>query len=322
MLFKPRWVKLIPSYLRPDEKRIRELENLRVTSNIPHEALAMRVMSSPTTTQKVESMNLMALRVQNSQAPEKELLKILLVSRIQKPPEIEMTEQEIDNAMKNINSFDDLCDYIAALEEEHSFPDPLGLGKKIDETLAQQEVDEKAPAENIIKLLEQTYFNLRKDNPNRDEHWLLANTWLNSYGSTKQAKQKGVEWAKFVAYKDTLQFSILEPPKSIRALALFLVYKELGEATAFYYSSEFSQLMRQIIESQESNVFLQKYKKRNPRTWKENQVEEGASHWSRMLYWLLRGLEPSKEAEEAWNQSEIKREIERGECKGFKDWRY
>ena len=104
MLFKPKWVKILPSYLRPDEKRIRELENLRSKTNIPHEALTLRVMSSPVTTRKVENMNLMALRIQNPQTPEKELLKIILVSRIQKPPEIEMTKQEIDNAMEMINS--------------------------------------------------------------------------------------------------------------------------------------------------------------------------------------------------------------------------
>jgi len=303
MLFKPKWVKMLPSYMRPDEKRISALEKFRVAFDIPHEALAMRVMSSPATTRKVESMNLMALRIQNPQASEKELLKMVLISRIKRPPEIEITEQAIDNAMENIHSFDDMCDYIVKLEEkEPSFPDPFGLGKRIDEILAQEEVEKKAPAENLIRALEQIYFELKEKNPDRDEHWFLANTWLKRYGSTKQAKQRGTEWTNFVAYKDTLQFSILEPPKSIRALALFLVYKELGEEAATHYSNEFSQLMEPIIESQESNVFLGKYKERNPRTWKENQVEDDSSYWSRMLCWLLKGLEPSKEAEEAWSK--------------------
>jgi len=35
----------------------------------------------------------------------------------------------------------------------------------------------KALAENIIKVNEQTYFDLKKNHPDRDEHWLLANTW-------------------------------------------------------------------------------------------------------------------------------------------------
>jgi len=101
-----------------------------------------------------------------------------------------------------------------------------------------------------------------------------------------------------------------------------LVYKELGERQAIYYADEFSELMEPIIESQESNVFLDKYKERNPRTWKENQVEDNSSYWSYMLCWLLKGLEPSEEAEEAWSKSEIKREIEKVGWKGFITWHY
>ena len=328
MLLKPKWVRLLPPNLRPDDKIISELEKLRLAFDIPHEALAMRVISSSITTKKVERYNLEAFRIQNPQASEKELLKMVFVSRTQRPPEIEMTAQDIDNAMKKINSLDDLCDYIAKLEEKYSFPDPFDLGKRIDEILAQEEIDKKAPAENLVKSLEQIYFDLREKNPDRDEHWFLANTWLIRYGSSKQAKQKGAEWTKFVAYKDTLQFSILEPPKSIRALALFLVYMELGEQQAIYHTSEFSQIMEPITEGQEIHVSADKYKERNPRTWKENQVQDDSSRWSRMLYWLFKGLEPSKEAEferfmeEAWSKSAIKKEIEKERWKGLESWRY
>lgn len=70
--------------------------------------------------------------------------------------------------------------------------------------------------ETLILLLERSYTRLRQQNPDRDEHELLANTWLARYGSSKQAKKEGAAWAKFVAYKDTLSFSSLEAPKSIR----------------------------------------------------------------------------------------------------------
>jgi hypothetical protein len=70
---------------------------------------------------------------------------MVLISRIIVPPSIEMTEQEIDQAMENINSFDDLCDYIIALDEkEPSFPDTFGIGKRIDEILAGEEIEKKA----------------------------------------------------------------------------------------------------------------------------------------------------------------------------------
>ena len=60
---------------------------------------------------------------------------MVLISRIG----TEMTVKEIDKAMKSINSFNELCDYIITLEgQEPSFPDPFGIGKVIDEILAQE----------------------------------------------------------------------------------------------------------------------------------------------------------------------------------------
>lgn len=308
MSFKPKWVKLLLPNLRPDAKRISELEKLRVEFGISHNDLAMCIMSSPATTRKIQRYSLENFRIKNPKASEKELLRMVLFSRISTPPgyRIKMTWREIDQAMENINSFDDLCDYIIALDEqEPSFPDPLGIGKRINAILALEEADKKAPAENLIIELEQTYFDLRKMHPDRDEHWFLANTWLKRYGSTEQAKQKSPELMKFIAYKDTHQFSILEQPKSIRGLALFLVYKELGEQQAMLYAIEFAQIMEPIIKSKENHVFLNKYKERNPRTWKENQVEDDSPF---SLYYFLKGLEfeqeHPEEAEKLWKEIE------------------
>jgi len=148
-LFKPKWFNLLPLNLRPDKKRMSELEKLRREFDIPHEALATRIMGSPETTRKVQRQMLRRLRNLNPGAPEKELLKMVLISRITSPPSIDMTEQEMCQAMENINSFDDLCDYIIALldEKELLFPDISGIGKKIDKILAQEEIVKKAPEE-------------------------------------------------------------------------------------------------------------------------------------------------------------------------------
>ena len=161
-------------------------------------------------------------------------------------------------------------------------------------------------SEELIALLETTYHKLRESNPDRDEHWLLANTWLTRYSSSKQAKKKGTSWAKYVAYGDTLLYSVLETPKSIRGLALFLVYKELGEEQVIPYSTEYSQLMGAVMESRENNTFLDEYKKRNPRIWMENQVED---HSAYSLYWFFKGLllqhENPEEAKEALKRSTL-----------------
>lgn len=310
MLFEPKWVKLLPSYLRPDGKRISELEKLRIEFRIPHNVLAMRILSFPATIRRVQKHCLEIFRAQNTGVSEKELFRMVLASRIQIREAYGfrgMTNQVIDEAMKNINSFDELCDYIISIDEqEPQSPDPLGIGKRIDKILAQEEIEKKAPAENLVKSLEQIYFDIRKDHPDRDEHWLLAHTWLKRYGSTEEAKQKGSELMNFIAYKETYQFSILESPKSIRGLALFLVYKELGEQHAIYYNSEFSLILEPIMKSREQRTFLKKYKEKNPWVWKENQVEDMSSY---SLYWLLKGLEFEQDHPE--EAEKLCKEIER-----------
>ena len=148
-LFKPKWFNLLPSNLRPDKKRISKLEKLRRAFDIPHEALATGIMASPETTRKVQRQCLRNLKNQNPGVPEKDLLKMVLISRITSPPSIEM----MDQAMENINSLDDLCDYIIELDEldekekGSSFPDTFGIGKRIDEILAGEEIEKKAPEE-------------------------------------------------------------------------------------------------------------------------------------------------------------------------------
>ncbi len=177
-----------------------------------------------------------------------------------------------------------------------------------------EDLDKKAPAESLIKSLEQAYFDLRKKHPDQDEHWYLANTWLTRYGSGEEAKQKGTEWARFTAYKDTHQFSISEPPKSIRGLALSLVYKELGEQQAKHYEIEFFQLMEPIIISKRGYVFFDEYKQRNPLTWKETQVKDESPY---SLYWFFKGLELGQEGEgrpeDEWDDIDIIDEIEKEE---------
>ena len=143
MIFRPKWVESLPPNLRPDERRICELEQLRAAFGIPHEALAMRIISSRATTRKVQRQCLEALRVKNPELSEKELFRMVLVSRKQGGDMYGvpgMTEQQMDEAMRHIDSFDDLCDCIISMEDqEPSFPDPLGIGEHIDRILEQEE---------------------------------------------------------------------------------------------------------------------------------------------------------------------------------------
>jgi hypothetical protein len=126
--------------------------------------------------------------------------------------------------------------------------------------------------DKIMESVEKTYSGLRRDHPDRDEHWLLANTWLERYGATREAKRKGPEVMRFIAYKETHQFSILERPESVRALALFLVYKELG-AAAEPYGPEFGRVMEPVLRARAEHRFFERYKEKNPGTLSESRAE-------------------------------------------------
>jgi hypothetical protein len=155
-------------------------------------------------------------------------------------------------------------------------------------------------AQKLIRSVEEVYYDLRRSYPERDEHWLLANTWLRRYGSTKEARRKGEGWARYVAYQETLQFSILEMPKSVRAMALFMVARELGAEEALYYASGFAALTEPIARSKENHEFLGLYRERSPRTWRENQAEADSPHsLSHLFRELERGDSRSEKAEPA-----------------------
>ena len=150
------------------------------------------------------------------------------------------------------------------------------------------ELDKKELAENLIKSLEQVYADLRQRHPERDEHWLLANTWLEKYGATDEAKEKGEEWTRFTAYRGTCQFSILEPPASIRGLALHLVFTELGEPAVKDYESELFRILEPVLRSEQEGNFFERYRERNPLTWEEVQEDKDSTY---SLYWYFRGRE-------------------------------
>ncbi|MFA4999435.1 MAG: hypothetical protein WC519_01775 [Parcubacteria group bacterium] len=139
--------------------------------------------------------------------------------------------------------------------------------------------------ETLTCSLEQIYDNLKKNNPNKDEHWLLANTWMARYGDLEASKQKGLKLTKYIAYKDTFQFSILDTPKSIRALVLFLIYKELGEKAAESDAEEFAQIMKPLQKFQGGGKLIEEYKHKNPFTWNEIQTEGDESIYG--LYGFL-----------------------------------
>ena len=179
--------------------------------------------------------------------------------------------------------------------------------------MVEAEFDRNA-AENLIKAVEETYFDLRKQYPDKDEHWYLANVWLKRYGSEAEAKEKGEEWAQFTAYKETHEFAILDSPQAVRGLALLLVAREMGESAAKSYESEFFKTIEPVVKVKQDRAFLNTYREKNPLTWAEIEQRDDAAY---SLYWFFRGLELEQEQEgeplDEWGEVDFLDQLEKQE---------
>jgi len=135
-----RWINQLPPHLHP--QKVEELENLRQYWDIPEEVFSLRIISSPWAVRGVQEYMLAQFRHQTPQSSEKELWKKVLESRMATSKVWglkSLTEKEIDKMIRDISSFEELCDRLIEFEEktvvEPSLPDPFGIGAKIDEIL-------------------------------------------------------------------------------------------------------------------------------------------------------------------------------------------
>jgi hypothetical protein len=175
------------------------------------------------------------------------------------------------------------------------------------------ELDRNA-AEDLLKAVEDAYFDLRKQYPDKDEHWYLANVWLKRCGSGEEAKEKGEGWTQFTAYKETHEFAILDSPQAIRGLALLLVARELGEAAAKQYESEFFKTIEPVVKAKQDHAFLKIYQEKNPLTWAEIEQRDDSAY---SLYWFFRGIELEQEQEgeplDEWGELDFLDQLEKQE---------
>lgn len=166
--------------------------------------------------------------------------------------------------------------------------------------------------ETLICSLEKIYNDLRIKNPDKDEHWFLANTWMAKYGNWEASKQKGPKLTRYIAYTTTFQYSILDTPKSIRGLALFLAYKERGDKEAEDEIAESAQIIELIQNMGKGGKLLDEYKRKNPFTW--NEIEREGDESIHGLYGFLKSADYlNKNPEE---DERLRKEFEEFERRG------
>lgn len=132
--------------------------------------------------------------------------------------------------------------------------------------------------DSTINSIEKTYWQFRKKQPNQDEHFYLANTLFHRYKNTRftrdqldtlgisdfKTRKQQHDAIELVAWAQTGQFAILDPPDSYRAMALFIIYKEFGVEAALHYEQEFNRIMSPVIEAEENGNFDRIYVEKNP----------------------------------------------------------
>ena len=136
-LFNPEisWLEQLLYNLRPDNDRVKELENLRSYYHIPNNIFIGIITSSPEITRQVQENVYKRAKDKMPNASEKEALEVVFRTRVfpQNPVGLKMTEEEIRKGIQSINSLNDLVEYfIQKDKEEPRFQrDILGIGRKI-----------------------------------------------------------------------------------------------------------------------------------------------------------------------------------------------
>lgn len=141
-LFDPTiwWLAQLPSNLRPDENKVEELEKLRSHAifhilPVPNDMFAELIISSNWVIRRVQENVYKMAKEDMPSASEKELLEAVFKTRVfpKNPVGLKMTEEEIDKALRNINSLSDLKEYFVQREKEEPrlHHDTFGIGKRI-----------------------------------------------------------------------------------------------------------------------------------------------------------------------------------------------
>jgi hypothetical protein len=121
MLFTPAWLRILPgvkSILNTGQ--IKKLEILRKRYNISHDLYSQGVIASSELGKIVIRRDYKNLKQKYPDRSEKEILTSMLqyenqTMKISGSTEV-MTEEQITDAMSNIDSVDDLCDFVVGLE--------------------------------------------------------------------------------------------------------------------------------------------------------------------------------------------------------------
>jgi hypothetical protein len=142
MFFTPKWEKMIPKQTRPGTAKLEALEEIRINYGIPHEYFAMGILSNPAMTKRTQLIVYENFKKQYPKAPDKEILTMVLTSRIASQARlredfdnISIKTELISEVMESISSIDELIAFIIDNEPSHIAAKESEVGRLIFDVL-------------------------------------------------------------------------------------------------------------------------------------------------------------------------------------------
>jgi phage FluMu protein Com len=129
------WLNHLAPHFHPAAQKIKELETLRHLWDIPHDVFAVGIVGSVWATEQLQRKLYEEAKHTNPLASDKEIFREMVASRTENriPFGLDMDEEAVDKAIESMKSLDDLVVFILKEEsEEPSWPDPFGIGSKIE----------------------------------------------------------------------------------------------------------------------------------------------------------------------------------------------
>jgi hypothetical protein len=125
-------------------------------------------------------------------------------------------------------------------------------------------VNPEVMGEEIVATQEKAYRKAETLYPGADPHILLAQVWLSRMAA--HGKNPMDELMQTAAYSETLQFACIPPPKNVRALGLYFIYKEQPSILESNqkFGLEFKQLMQPVLTAIENGTIEDLYQRYNP----------------------------------------------------------
>jgi len=127
----------------------------------------------------------------------------------------------------------------------------------------------KLMGEEIVDRQLRAYERYKRFGPHLEDHELLAKVWLSRQKAREQYMSQKTDdhTLNLLAFTETHLFSVLDYPKSIRALGLYTVYKERLDIIEQHpeFAEEYGELVEPALRARLEGTFMEWYKRKNPK---------------------------------------------------------